>query len=95
MADLPPLVTMLLSAGGATFLVTMVNSLVTLRAGARARERDIRQEALDNERLARADARFWESVAGRYAFQLTEKGLIPDPEDPVPPSARRERPRRR
>lgn len=87
---LSTIVTVLLSAGGATALLSFVKAVNTLRSGARARERDIRQDALQETRSALADARFWERVAGRYAHQLVEHGHTPDPEDPEPPSARPE-----
>ena len=92
---LPLIVTALLSAGGATFLGSVVKGWLTLRTGARARERETisdlgadRDRAVESERATLADARYWQRIAGKYAYQLTQAGINPDPETPEPPSER-------
>lgn len=101
-AWLPVVVTALLSAGGAAFLGSVVKGWTTLRTGARARERETitdlgadRDRAVEGERVALADARFWQRIAGRYGYQLVQAGINPDPEVPEPPSERTTKPARR
>jgi hypothetical protein len=86
-------VTALLSSGGAVFLSSVVKSWATLRGGARARERetitDLAARADDaerRERVARRDLDYWRDIAAKYRYQLREKGITPNPEDPVQPS---------
>jgi hypothetical protein len=90
---LPALITALLGAGGATFVTALIRGVGSLRRGARALERETvedlaaaREEAAERERRALADARFWQSIAGRYHFQLHQAGVTPEPDNPVPPS---------
>lgn len=91
-------VTLLLGAGGATFVTTVVRGWGTLRSGARAREREAvddlgrwRDESDERRRLAEADRDFWRQLAARRAAQLARAGIdIPD--DPLPPSERAHHP---
>src|SRR4051812_25902379 len=92
---LPVIVAALMSAGGATFLGSLVRGYSSLRSGARARERETvqdlaqaRDEAIGRERAELADSRFWQGVAAKYAYQLRLAGINPDPEQPEPPSER-------
>jgi hypothetical protein len=92
---LPGLVGVLLTAGGAAFLTTMVRGWSTIRSGAHAREREAiddlgrYRDDLDRRlRLAERDRDFWRYVAGRYAGQLARAGMDPAPAEPVPPSER-------
>ena len=89
------LITALLSAGGATFIGSLVKGIRSLRGGARAREREAindlarwREEADDARREAEQDRDFWRRIAGSYAYQMRMAGLIPIPSEPVPPSER-------
>lgn len=92
---LPIVVAALMSAGGATFLGSLVRGWSTLKSGARARERETvqdlaksRDDAVDRERKELADSRYWQAIAAKYGFQLRKAGINPDPENPEPPSER-------
>lgn len=95
-----PLVTVLLSAGGALFVQNLFKGLASLRGGARAREREAindlaraRDAADERAEWAEADRDFWRDVAGRRGYQLTSHNIEPIPSDPIPPSAKRSRPK--
>jgi hypothetical protein len=91
-----PLVTLLLGSGGALFLQNLFKGLVSLRGGARAREREAlgdlarsRDNSDERAEWAEADRDFWHDTAGRWRYQLVTEGIEPVPPDPVPPSQRR------
>lgn len=103
MTEIDPntLITVLLGAGGATFISTIFKVIKDLRSGARARDRDTlgslraqRDEAEQRCRIRGADADYWQRVCGRLIFQMTAAGLDPDtgPDGLVPPSQRRPEP---
>lgn len=85
------LVTVLLGAGGATFIWTVTRSYIAVRDGAERREDKAvaRLEAFEGscrEQLERERAwrDHWQRVAGIYAYALGVHG-IPDPPLPPPP----------
>jgi len=87
------LIASLIGTGGATFVGAAIKGYLTLRAGARARERevyaDLRNElaeARDSLRWAEADRDFWRMLANRWGGQLARAGIDPKPSDPIPPS---------
>jgi len=84
-------VTVLLGAGGATFLWTLVQSYLAVRNGVERREdkavaRLEEYEESCREQLARERAwgAHWQHVAGLYAYALAVNG-IPEPLLPDPP----------
>lgn len=90
-----PLATLLLGAGGVSFVQSLLTGVGTLRGGARAREREAvddlaraRDKADGRAERAEADRDFWRDIAGRWRFQLVTAGIEPVPLDPVPPSTR-------
>lgn len=92
---LTTIITVLLSAGGATFFANLVRGWGTIKSGARAREREAvddlarwRDELDERARNAEADRDFWRNVAARYSGQLARAGIEPVPADPVPPTER-------
>lgn len=85
---LPVLITALISAGGATWLGSVIRGLGSLRAGARARERETLSELIRSRNAAEADRDFWRDVAGDYRWQLRVAGVAPVPANPVQPSER-------
>lgn len=82
------LITALISAGGVSFLGAAFRGWGTLRAGARARERETVAEMIRSRNLAEADRDYWRDVAGGYRWQLRDAGIAPDPATPVQPSER-------
>lgn len=91
-----PLVTLLLGGGGLAFAQAVFKGFGSLRGGARAREREAvadlaraRDAADERAEWAEADRDFWHRDSARQRYQLTVKGIEPEPADPVPPSARR------
>lgn len=83
----------LLGGGGVAFVGALAKGWGTLRAGARARERDAiadlkrdRDEAEDRQREAENDRDYWRRVANRYYGQLERLGVEPNPANPIPPS---------
>jgi hypothetical protein len=82
------LITALISAGGATFIGTVLRGLGSLRAGARARERETVAETIRSRNLAEMDRDFWRDVAAGYRWQLRVAGIEPVPAAPVQPSER-------
>lgn len=82
------LITALISAGGATWLGSVIRGLGSLRAGARARERETLAELIRSRNEAEADRDFWRDVAAGYRWQLRGAGVEPAPADPVQPSER-------
>lgn len=83
------LITALISAGGATFLGSVVKGWGSLRSGARARERETLAELIRSRNDAEADRDFWRDTAAGYRWQLRDAGVEPDPATPVQPSERR------
>lgn len=83
------LITALISAGGATFLGSVVKGWSSLRSGARARERETLAELIRSRNDAEADRDFWRDTAAGYRWQLRDAGVEPDPAKPVQPSERR------
>lgn len=88
-------ITALISAGGASFVGTLLRGVGRLRSGARAREREAvadlaraRDDAEDRCRVETRDRIFWQNVTAQYAYQLRRAGIEPVPADPVPPSER-------
>jgi len=63
--------------------------LGSLRAGARARERETLAELIRSRNDAEADRDFWRDTAAGYRWQLRDAGVEPDPAKPVQPSERR------
>lgn len=93
--DTANLVAVLLGGGGVAFVAAIVKAFTDLRAGARAHDKDTLKSLAERaaraeecERIERIDCRYWESVAGRYAWQLRKAGIEPVPADPVAPSER-------
>lgn len=86
---LTTLITVLIGAGGATFVGALVRGWGTLRTGVRARERETLAELVRSRNEAEADRDFWRDVAGGYRWQLRAAGIEPLPADPVQPSERR------
>lgn len=91
-----PIVTLLLGAGGVSFVRALFTGFGSLRGGARAREREAfddlaraRDAADERAEWAEADRDFWRDTAGRWRYQLVTNGVEPDPPSPTPPSARR------
>lgn len=82
------LITALISAGGATWLGSVIRGLGSLRAGARARERETLTELIQSRNAAEADRDYWRDVAGGYRWQLRLAGVEPSPANPVQPSER-------
>lgn len=87
-----PIATLLLGAGGVTFLRTIFTGVGSLRGGARAREREAVNDLAKRAERAEADRDLWRDRAGRWCYQLVTAGIEPDPPSPVPPSARRGHP---
>lgn len=86
---------LVLGGGGLAFLQSLFSGIGSLRAGARAHEREsvqdlarARDEADARAASAERDRDYWRRIAGGYAYQLTRGGLEPSPADPVPPSER-------
>jgi hypothetical protein len=95
-------VTFLTGGGAATLIGLVIRSARTLRSGARASIRDVvkdlsaaRNAADDRAREAEADLRYFQWLAGGYAYQLRDHGIAPDPATPTPPSAQKARRRAR
>lgn len=95
-----PLVTLLLGGGGLAFLQALFRGVGSLRGGARVREREAvndlaraRDAADERAEWAEADRDFWRDLAGRRGYQLVSNHIEPEIPNPVPPSARRDRPR--
>lgn len=93
--DLNNIIPLLLTAGGAAFLGTLVTGIKELRSGARSGRRELvrdlmtwRDDADEKARTCSADADFWRDLAAQRGAQLREKGIAPAVPDPVPPSAR-------
>lgn len=93
--DPTTLVTVLLSAGGATFVGAAFKGIRSLQAGAKARDRDTvgslreqRDESDDRARMRGLDSDFFRTQCGRLVFQLTAAGIEPEigPDGLVPPS---------
>lgn len=80
------LITALISAGGATFVGSVAKGWGSLRAGARARERETLTELIRSRNAAEADRDYWRDVAGGYRWQLRLVGVEPDPAKPIQPS---------
>lgn len=85
------LVLALLAAGGATFVWTVVRSIIALRNSAESREdkavaRLERYEQECREQLAheREWGAYWSRVAGLYAHAMASAG-VPEPQLPQPP----------
>jgi ABC-type transporter Mla subunit MlaD len=96
------LVTLLTGGGAAALVGLLIRSIRTMRAGARASIRDVvkdlsaaRNAADDRAREAEADLRYFQWLAGGYAYQLRDHGIAPDPATPTPPSAQKARRRAR
>ncbi len=90
------LVSFLLSAGGIGSIRIAFRGLKRLRGGARQLEREVYADiakSLASERQdrewAEADRDCWRDVAGRWRFQLRDAGIMPDPDEVVPPSTLR------
>lgn len=90
------LISTVLGGGLAITVTALIRGWRTLRAGARAREREgiadlakWREEADDARRECEKDRQYWHSVAARYGYQLHRAGMVPDPINPAPPSERR------
>jgi hypothetical protein len=93
-------VTLLLGAGGATFIWTVTRSYLAVRNGAERREdkavarleqfEEACREQLEQERRWRAH---WQQVAGAYAYTLNAHGVsepvLPQPPTESPGEARR------
>lgn len=93
--DTANLVAVLLGGGGVAFIAAIAKAWTDLRAGARSHDKDTlkslaerAKRAEEAEELERRDCRFWESTAGRYAWQIRKLGGEPVPSEPVPPSER-------
>jgi hypothetical protein len=86
------IVTLLLGAGGATFLWTATRSYIAIRNGVERREdkavarleeyEESCREQLEAERERRT---YWLRVAGLYSYTLAAHG-IPEPPLPDPPA---------
>lgn len=103
MTEIDPntIITVLLGAGGVSFIGAIFKVVKDLRSGARARDRDTvgslrtqRDEAEHRGRVNRADADFWHRLCGRLIFQMEAAGITPDtgPDGLVPPSQRQPEP---
>jgi hypothetical protein len=89
------LVAVILGGGGAVFIAAVIKGWQDLRSGARSHDKDTlkslaerAERAEECERIERADCRYWESIAGRYAWQLRKAQVEPVPAEPIPPSER-------
>ncbi|MET7949209.1 hypothetical protein [Micromonospora sp. NPDC005324] len=89
------LIGLVLGGGGIAFLQSLFSGVGSLRAGARAHEREsvqdlarARDKADERAASAERDRDYWRRTAGGYAYQLTRAGVDPSPPDPVPPSER-------
>lgn len=92
---LTTIITVVLGGGGIAALQAAIRGWSSLRAGARAREREAvddlaaaRDAAADRAAAAERDRDFWRVTSARYAAQLLRAGHEPVPPDPVPPSER-------
>jgi len=86
------LVTFLTGGGLIALITAAVRGFRTVRTGAlsstRAVVRDLvtaRNEAEDRLDHALTERDFWRGVAGNYSYQLSSRGITPNPENPVPP----------
>lgn len=100
--DLATIVGILLSAGGGAFVLAIVKGLQDMRSGARTGQREVVQDLMawrdDIEsklRLSEKDRDWWRDLAARRGHQLRQAGTEPAEPDPVPPSERMPRRRRR
>lgn len=83
-----------LTGGSFIALVTgIIRSVRTVRTGALSSTRAVvkslveaRNEAEEREDFQRRRADYWQSIAGRYGYQLRQAGITPNPEKPRPPA---------
>lgn len=89
------LITFILGGGLAAFFTQLVRGWSALRTGSRASVREVvkdlaasRDDAETRAATKQRDLTFWRDIAGGYSYQLRSHGHTPDPDEPVPPSAR-------
>ena len=99
LAEIDPtaIVTVIVGAGGATFIGAAVKAVRDVRQGARTRDRDTvgslreqRDEAERRDREKQADIDYYVRVIGRLSFQLHRAGIEPatGADGLIPPSMR-------
>lgn len=95
--DLGTAVGLLLTAGGAAFVGTLLRGWRDMRAGSRAGQREVVQDLIEWRddldkayRNACTDRDFWRDLAASRGGQLRQLGHAPDNPEPIPPSERPE-----
>lgn len=91
--DIQTVLTLLLGAGGTTFILAAVRGWNALRSGAVARRRDAiadlerwRDESDEARRLEAMDKTYLLGVVGGLRYQLRQAGVVPIPEELLLPS---------
>lgn len=86
------LVVALLGTGGATFIWTIVRSIIAWRNSAEGREdkavarlEKFEEDCREQLRCERAWGAYWHRVAGIYEFSLVRNGIDLPPVPPEPP----------
>lgn len=95
--DVGTIMAAVLSAGGVTFLTTLFQGVRSMRAGARAAQKEAIEDlrgwqARTDVQLqdCRADIDYWRDLAAERGSQLRLAGLVPADPTPIPPSRRKD-----